>query len=38
MAEKQLSVVFSQSRPFLDSETKKVVEDFDRAVYAWKAR
>jgi len=37
--QKQIGVVFfSQSQPFLDSETKKVVEDFDRAVYAWKAR
>jgi methyl acetate hydrolase len=37
--QKQVGVVFfTQSLPFLDSETKKVVEDVDRAVYAWKAR
>jgi methyl acetate hydrolase len=37
--EKQIGVVFfSHMLPFLDSESKKVLEDFDRAVYAWKAR
>jgi CubicO group peptidase (beta-lactamase class C family) len=37
--QKQLGAVFfSQSLPFLDPETKKVLEDFDRAVYAWKSR
>jgi CubicO group peptidase (beta-lactamase class C family) len=34
--EKQIGAVFlSQSLPFLDPESKKVLEDFDRAVYAW---
>ena len=37
--EKQIGAVFfSHMLPFLDSESKKVLEDFDRAVYAWKAR
>ena len=36
--EKQIAAVFfSQMLPFLDSDSKKVLEDFDRAVYAWRA-
>lgn len=36
--EKQIAaVVFSQMLPFLDADVKKVLDDFDRAVYAWRA-
>lgn len=37
--EKQLGAVFfTQTLPFLDPESKRVLEEFDRAVYAWRAR
>jgi methyl acetate hydrolase len=32
------AVLMSQMLPFLDPGPKKVLEDFDRAVYAWKKR
>jgi methyl acetate hydrolase len=36
--DKQIAaVVFSQMLPFLDADMKKVLDDFDRAVYAWRA-
>jgi CubicO group peptidase (beta-lactamase class C family) len=37
--EKQIgAVLFSQVLPYLDAETAKVLGEFDRAVYGWKAR
>jgi methyl acetate hydrolase len=37
--EKQIGAVFfTQLLPFLDPETQQVLEEFDRAVYAWRAR
>ena len=37
--EKQVgAVLMTQMLPFLDPGPKKLLEDFDRAVYAWRAR
>lgn len=37
--EKQIgAVLFTQMLPFLDPDVKQVLEDFDRAVYAWRAQ
>ena len=37
--EKQVgAVVMTQLLPFLDAGASKLIEDVDRAVYAWRAR